>query len=624
MVSMIGSIVNLEDVNCFRHVIIYVSPASHSAYPVSLNRNPDLHGNLGHSRTFQRKDSKRNLLAHAISQSHRTLKRDHLSENHLAMTTHAIALTSGVFSPFTGSISAINTISTWVANLVRFLDACGEAKLRIQDLQDEVEFRRQDLDSWKRKWKVDQLVTVQWESELWGDKVLQINWKMTRIRTRCISFQEEFDTFFQQPLVSNCLEQAIANGQSISAWSADEAYLKAFKQDVPVQKIINFAGRMDERGKTWVKDMKAQYIELVETANAAFLEKRGGTVLGSLTETQLHAVGISTLVQLALELRNASEELYLQSWSAAMARQAANKSTKLKIDLTGTMDWWSMSSIHSQTEINLIYHLFLQWDDGEPREICIEGPKNVNNIPNASTVLRAYEAILVSEEASILVQDEQVYKVFKSRLPHEEEKLFAPGGQRPITLAQFLQNLHGLDITNCLRIFPTTERIILAFKIVESALLLAGTAWLSNVRSDYLCRSLSLLRGDKYNYTVDLNREATGWRSIRQLSDHMFRVGLVLAEIGCAKQVVRIERDEMFGILKFPLYRAEQDATIETLKEYMIPNMGMNYAKITVFCLQELRELCNQQRLEAGESHDAVDAAYKRILEKYYEEVYEP
>lgn len=84
----------------------------------------------------------------------------------------------------------------------------------------------------------------------------------------------------------------------------------------------------------------------METANIAFSDKRGETVPGAPTEAQLRLAAGSTLVRLALEIRNASEGLYLQSWSAVTERQAVKESTKLKIDLTGTMDWWNIASIH--------------------------------------------------------------------------------------------------------------------------------------------------------------------------------------------------------------------------------------------------------------------------------------
>jgi hypothetical protein len=77
----------------------------------------------------------------------------------------------------------------------------------------------------------------------------------------------------------------------------------------------------------------------------------------------------------------------------------------------------------------------------------------------------------------------------------------------------------------------------------------------------------------------------------------------------------------MFGVLKFTLDRVEEEVTIDTLKEHIIPTMGKEYAKMTVFCLQELPDRCDRLR---EEDSNGVDAACKRILEEYFREVYVP
>jgi hypothetical protein len=545
------------------------------------------------------------------------------------MATFPIALSSGVFSDFTGSISAMNTISTWVASLVRFAEACGEAKHRISDLQRDVDFCREDLSQWRRQWKLERLTTIRWHRELWGEKVSQINLKVLRIQERCVRFREEFDGVFQ-PEVSTFLERAIANDQPTAQWRAVEAYRQALSQDISGETIIRFVRRLDGLGTTWVKDMKTWFADLVETANTAFRDQWGETVTGSPTEAQLRRVAESTLVQLALEIRNASEGLYKQLWSAAMERQAthpwgiqgARKSTKLKIDLTGTMDWYNIASIHHKRTISLIYHLVLQWDV-EPREMCIEGPMLVDNHARAGGVLDAYVAALATPGQAplpyVLVDDGMEGRFFRSFLPCEGDELL-PHALNPITMKKFLKNhLGDLDSISCGRIFPPTERIDLAFKFIESAFLLAGTPWLSNVGSDSLRRFQS--RGNKYNYTVDLDREYVEWESVGQLSAQIFRVGLILAEIGSAKQVVGIKQDKVFNILKFKLDRVKEEVTIDTLKKHIDPTLGEPYVKMTSFCLQEQVDLCVRLR---EEDPSGVDAAYKRILEEYFREVYVP
>lgn len=542
------------------------------------------------------------------------------------MATPAIALTSAVFTATTGSIGAINTVGTWVVKLVSFIEACDDVKDRMQVLQSEVELCGIDLDLWRKKWKLSGATTTRWQKELWGDKTILIGLKVTRIQARCCSFKEKFEDFFQ-PQLSKYLEHVISSGHSIPSIGALAAYRSAVKRNVSALKIIEFVRRLETLGTKWVQDMQEWRADLFEIADTAFFEKRGEKVSGPLTEAQLEKVRASTLMKMAVELRNASEGLY-QSLKEASARQAFNRSTKLKMDLTGARDGFQLQSVESQTAIQLIYHLFLQWDR-LPRELCIEGPIDVNRLQGAADVLSAYEASLIPRESTILIDDQPESKIFRSRLPREEERLFTPNGNAvenapwaPGSVAQFLVSLDDLDIISCMRLFSLSERISLAFKVVESAVLLAGTSWLSNMSSDSLRRSQpGGGGGDYYNYTIDLDAPAQVTRkSFRRLAEHIFSVGVVLVEIGYGRRVVDFEYDQSH-ILQFSFHNVEKVVPIGAVKKQMTTNIDSKYASMTVLCLEEIQYQCSKANQLKGEK---ADNAYKTILEDYFVKAYLP
>jgi hypothetical protein len=149
-----------------------------------------------------------------------------------------------------------------------------------------VEFCGIELDLWQKKWKLNCATTTRWQKELWGDKTLLICSKMTRIQARCGRFKKDFEDFFQ-PQLSKYLEDAISSGRSISSERAVSADGSAVKQNVSGRKIVEFFRRFDTLRTTWVQEMQAWLADLFETADTAFLEKRGEKLLGRLTEAQL-------------------------------------------------------------------------------------------------------------------------------------------------------------------------------------------------------------------------------------------------------------------------------------------------------------------------------------------------
>ncbi len=111
----------------------------------------------------------------------------------MANPNPAVALTSTVFTAFTGSIAAVNTVSGWVENLESFIQKCGEARGRILDILNGIRFCMNELDRWQLKWKLSSITTAGWQTELWGrDMTIEIREKMTDIESKCSELKSLF------------------------------------------------------------------------------------------------------------------------------------------------------------------------------------------------------------------------------------------------------------------------------------------------------------------------------------------------------------------------------------------------------------------------------------------------
>ncbi len=183
-------------------------------------------------------------------------------------------------------------------------------------------------------------------------------------------------------------------------------------------------------------------------------------------------------MQMALDLRNASEQLYrscldaerqspagvahAQAPADAGAARRLNKSTQLKIDLTGIRHDFVSDDVPSQRTIQLIYHLLLHWD-ALPDELCIEGPiLDLHELRGFMSVLEVHEASRISQESAIIIDDDHSQsKIFRSRLPRDSERLFTTNAnaRASISLADYLDSLDNLDLDldACMRIFPFVD-----------------------------------------------------------------------------------------------------------------------------------------------------------------------
>lgn len=449
------------------------------------------------------------------------------------MAASSSAIASTVFGTLNGSLGSINTIIGWVEKLESFLQQCSEAGETIRDIQEMAEARRAEL----QQWRIDVTTKYPYQRELWGDEhVGVIRSKITTIEDLCSKFNDKFEGLFKAKNLSQVLQNAAERNASISTSQSQEAFRDGAKdnaKDTSTWQIMVFVKRLKPQAIDWLSRLKTMLAELSEIANKAYFVKHREKVSDGLTAEQLERLKRSTFLQMAVELRQASEKLFrlcLQAKEWVIQENGVlnpdKARTMLKMDLTGIKSGVDLEDIPSQKGIRLLYHLVLEWE-ALPEELCIEGPLlDLNQVRNPGSFIEAYKAILRNEEATIIVEMEpKVY--FPSRGPHDNEAIEQRNADNtlplPKSLAEIIHTLDVPDPENNMESFTRTQRLALAFKIVECGLFLAGTSWLSNLRSRFVrCSSIDTTT---YCFTLDATKFSQKGPS-RGLAIDMFRIGV--------------------------------------------------------------------------------------------------
>lgn len=570
------------------------------------------------------------------------------------MSTGASSIVSTVFSATTGSVSAINTIIAWAERLENFIQQCGEAGESIRDILNDVEAQRIELEQWKTIWQIKPNTTNRFQRELWGDSQTKvIRTKIVTIEHLCTKFHDKLESYHSGSELNNLIQTIsmrdgyISNSRLLAAIRAD-AEAKA----ASASKTAKFVRSIKPQAREWLVELRKAVSELWEISKRAYYARHKDSVSdGGLSKEQLDNIKKSTLMRMAVELRNISEELFhlcleandriaqerhasQGSLDGATVFGASQSSTKFKIDLTGLKEGIELHDVPFQKDIHLLYHLVPEWQ-APLQELCIEGPLlGLESGRDEGGIFAAYKASQRNQEATILVGDSSTNKWFRSRLPRDTEYLYPPtmnlhgAGVSPSKSLQEL--LYDLDEPACVNSpdeFPYSQRVYVAFKIVECGLFISGTSWLSRLSTRTLQR-FSTDRDGYYNYILEapiLHRKS--FKNFEQLALHIFTIGIVLLEIGSGK-LVRDIRSDRFGNQQFLLCKRGggpdphgQYLSAEAVKDILITTMGLQYASVTVYCFGEIGSKCADASMCIG---DMVDESYKDILEDYFVNIYIP
>jgi len=152
---------------------------------------------------------------------------------------------------------------------------------------------------------------------------------------------------------------------------------------------------------------------------------------------------------------------------------------------------------------------------------------------------------------------------------------------------------------------------------------LLGTSWLSNLSTQAVFRVTKFEPEQRHRYVLHLTRSDLPYKSAKL--PHMFRIGIMLAEIALLEALLKIEEK----LYKLWTFRTSQGDTVEYPYDRMISmvkkRMSPDFGRAVNFCLQgdSSNAFSASETLPAHESdYDQRIKAYAKVLTDYREQVY--
>ena len=416
------------------------------------------------------------------------------------------------------------------------------------------------------------------------------------------------------------------------------------QKELSVKKMVSFAnsqGPALSKRLLEIRDMLASMRVLSVNAYSA---KHRISISNALTVKQIEEARTSVLLQMALETRHASMGLY-QSYRETSrtdpnASPSASDTVRLGIDLIDD-NAIDLDAAQSRNNIVVRYHLLVPWRSRpqRPLELLVEGPYEPAKVfPKGTSkqdrgFLEACYAALLNASSEFKIQCPTEFRLFRSRTPLENQKLSSSAAG----LTDLTELLYDLDIKIAAEPtleFPRSQRIRLAYKLVQCGMLISGTSWLSRLENQVVKRT-SRDEADDYHFLLELPalRESRSDGSLWLISQHIFAVGKLLVELGLGRVVSDVSyrpgRHHPDPDISNHAPGSSPQLDNTTLKaakwqSQLIIIMGLNYTGAVKHCLAKKTKPCWDNAHDMGLSPQAREIAYKEILEDYYTEVYMP
>ncbi|KAH7307945.1 hypothetical protein BKA65DRAFT_601806 [Rhexocercosporidium sp. MPI-PUGE-AT-0058] len=534
-----------------------------------------------------------------------------------------------IWGAITGSIGAINSVKGWVLELRGLLKEAREAGNTLQKFSVQYETCKADLEGWRDMYGLDENVTTRYQIELWGKR--------------------------DREAIRGCLQLIYGTSEDIkgdakwwgfnnvknSAGSKRKAQIKEGSK----KKTLEFVTSKSPDLLKKIDLIRSQTAEMKAIARSAFSRKHQKEFSGDfLSAAKLEEVKQTILFQLAYETRLGSKGLYHSCYAASRKTSTEKtpiKNIKLEMDLLrrGVVDSTTAATNES---IALQYQLLVAWPE-KLLEIMVEGPLSPEIQPSqySSNDGDFYQACIkalgTKESGAFQVASIAGATWFRSYVPPEERRITRfKNDQNPFRndnelrpLSTLLYELNTSIASEPADKFPRSERIKLAFKIVECGLFLSGTPWLTDLKSKQIQRSR---RGIDYNrhFLLETSALKTDFDDshFRDFAAHVFAIGILLTEIGTGRLVHEIPRRSKTLGQGLSLYAAQTDPPSNPImfsdariNELLVEaTMGDDYANAVKVCLESKESW----RQVAGHAAGVRSDVYKKVLAEYYLEVYLP
>lgn len=530
-----------------------------------------------------------------------------------------------VIGSVAATVGTVNILKTWIEELLRFLKEYEDVGETLQSLDLSLVVHETNLKLWMKFWKLEQPTSRRFQRELWGKDTLPT---LERIYVAISSALEKTRTELSD-LLREYFRPRLENQTQLGLTSIVDFREEASgaKKRLSPTKVVTFIRKHGPSLKTRLQQVEEWVEDLRETSTKAF-EARHRTAVGRTpTEEQLAQAGTSMLVQMAIETRYASMGLY-QSYRDRVKSDTITFEVDL-IDDTAIQ----LESVRFRNSVVLKYRFGLTWPSRPqgPLELLIEGPFDLERQAEKSSVAledrgfaEACYAALMNATAEFKIRCRAEVYSFRSRVPLDTIITSGASDLKPL-----VSLLYRLD----LRIgeepalyFPRSQRVKLAYKLIQCGLLISGTSWFSKLENKILKRTPRGKNGD-YHFLLELScdGETSNEGTFAAISQHLFAVGVLLVELALGQPVKSATWESGWPLYPgFETFSLPANLRYEQWQTQLTTHMGDDYTNATKYCLVQKRggfwDTVHQQDVEP----DVRERAYLEVLKEYYIRAYLP
>ena len=189
----------------------------------------------------------------------------------------------------------------------------------------------------------------------------------------------------------------------------------------------------------------------------------------------------------------------------------------------------------------------------------------------------------------------------------------------------FNTNKRFKDLTYKLKYMSDVERFELAYRVVESGLLLLGTSWMSRFNSASLFRLKAPDQPPRYVLRVMKNFPDSVLDSITQeralIEPNIFSMGIMLVEIALCTQVVDIEKLGAELCLVHGEISGQDRSTRQRIVHLVRSKMGDDYSLAVQYCLQDPTHMNPGASISAWRDATMSDEEkYATVMNEFYSE----
>ena len=558
-----------------------------------------------------------------------------------------------IFGAISATIGLLNLARVGFVGLVKDCEHYQKVGEKITIVQRQINGFLVRLKAWRGLWVCDGQVDVELLEGFWGKEGWQtIADQLTAIDLRCLDIATVL-----KPFAAETDLYALPETDRIEAIARVEQHARAQRQDngklQKLNHIPDFVKRaLAQKPKKDTKEQKlaemralAQHVQ----ANTKFGKKIKFVIsLGEKLEDQLKALR-SDWSDLESSVETFWTENHSQSWktctysqreSLALTRlygyvltEAVNNRPAIRT----LQECCSNATITLKLEIDLLKAA----EAGEGHRVRFP-----LLMPGSD---RKLFLLIVEPSGNAVPAGAAEYQKFLDALGHTErigncylsaKSLGEPDGMTlqphiaPASLYFSLSKLNDnslinagkfWDLTYKLKTMSDVERFELAYRIIESGLLLLGTSWMSRLNSATITRFRSPDRPPRYVLSVMKEFQDNVLESIAKeralVEPNIFSIGILLVEIALCTQVVGIKKDisGLNLILGKPIHPAL--ASRQRVVGLVRAKMGDDYSLAVQYCLQDPSHMIPGASI--GEWQDTTmsdEEKYATVMSELYNE----